>query len=86
MRPVTYYIYNYPDDPIEEVRCTKDGIKLMEVKGQTAYVVTSPGLPLYLVKMPNVGYLRHKCRKCGVVYNIMIYTFTGPANGVKVRV
>jgi len=76
-RQITVYIYNYPNDPIEDWRCTKDGSLLMQVKGQMAYIITSPGIPVHLVKMPNVGYLRHKCRKCGTVYNALIFSFAG---------
>ena len=75
MRQVTVYIYNYPNDPIEDWRCTKDGHLLMQVKGQMAYIITSPGIPIHMLKMPNVGYIRHKCRKCGTIYNCLIYTF-----------
>jgi phage FluMu protein Com len=78
-RQVTVYIYNYPDDPLEDWRCSKDGSLLMQVKGQMAYIITSPGIPVHMVRMPNVGYLRHKCRKCGTVYNALIVTFSLPA-------
>lgn len=75
-RQVTVYIYNYPNDPIEDWRCNKCGHLLMQIKGQMAYIITSPGIPIQLVKMPNVGYLRHRCVKCKTVYNCLIHTFT----------
>lgn len=77
-RQRTIIIYNYADDPLDDQRCNKCGHLLMQVKGQTAFIVTTPGLPLHLVKMPIGGYLRHKCRKCGILYNILIYTFEKP--------
>lgn len=76
MRQITLYIYNYPSDRIEPWRCNRCGHLLMEVKGQVAYIVTSPGIPVSLVKMPNVGYLRTKCSKCNTIYNALIYTFS----------
>lgn len=75
MRQITYHVYNYPEDGLEDLRCTKDGHLLMQIKGQMAHIITSPGIPVHLVKMPNVGYLRHKCKKCGTIYNVLIFTF-----------
>ncbi len=71
---VAYYIYNTPDSRVREVRCTEDGAFLMEIKGTMAFIVTSPGLPLNLIKSREGVYIRKRCLKCDTVYNILIIT------------
>lgn len=86
MRQVTVYIYNYPDDPIEDWRCSKDGHLLMQVKGQMAYIITSPGTPIRIIKSNNMAYVRHKCRKCGTIYNALIQSFDRPSVGATLTI